>query len=168
MPPCSSNHSIIQLFRKNMPPILKPGTHNQKLVPHQSLMRPFVLRLGNKRWKETEDEKKEQNVAAAASNSGIWFRIFVCYRRAEIDMERGRGGKKDRREKRHRAVWACPLFACLSIFSISSAAAHPTTGRQISTEPRPRQNLQIRTYVTDMNIFQHMHTEGSLSFQLFS
>lgn len=98
MPPCSTNHSVTQLFIKSVPPILKPGAHNQMLVPHQSTDETTCSPPGNKTWKETDEGNKELNVATAASKSGICYRIFVCYRRAEIDMERGWERKKRGRE----------------------------------------------------------------------
>ena len=160
MPPCSTNRSVTQLFIKSVPPILKPGAHNQMLVPHQSTDETTCSPPGNKTWKETDEGNKELNVATAASKSGICYRIFVCYRRAEIDMERGWEKKKKEGE---RAVWTCLLFAGLSRFSINSAATHPTTGGQLSVEPRLRQNLQIHWHVTNMNI-SHQR-DGSLFLQ---
>lgn len=70
-----------------------------------------------------------------------------------------REGEREKKEG-ERAVWTCLLFAGLSRFSINSAATHPTTGGQLSVEPRLRQNLQIHSHVTNMNI-SHQR-DGSL------
>ena len=151
MPPSSTNRSVTQLFIKSVPPMLKPGAHNQMLVPDQSADETTCSPSGNKTWKETDEGNKEPNVATAASKSGICYHIFVSYRRVEIDMER----EWEKKKKRERE-----LFAGLSRFSINSAATHPMTGGRLSIEPRLRQNLQIHSHVTNMNI-SHQR-DGSL------
>lgn len=71
MPLCSNNRGVSQLFKGNMPPMLKPVTHNQMLMPHQSLMRPFVLILGMRDETGEKMEIKNKNIASDASNSGF-------------------------------------------------------------------------------------------------
>lgn len=167
MPPCSTNRRVTQLFRKSMPPTLKPGTHNQTLVPQQSLMRPFVLSLGTRDEKRQKAERKNKMLPLLPVIQGFDFAsLYVISGRRSRWREGKR--KKETREKRERAVWTCCglLFACLSLFSINSAAAQPTSGGQLCTEPRLWQNLQIHTRVIDMNISQQR--EGSLSLQQFS
>lgn len=89
-------------------PCLSLSPTTRSLYLSRVLMRPFVLILGTRDEKSQKMEIKNKSVASDASNSGIWFRIFVRYHKAEIDVERGRGGEGGREM---RAVWACLLFA---------------------------------------------------------
>lgn len=150
-----------------MPPILKPGTHNQMLVPHQSLMRPFVLSLGTGDEKRQTKERKNWMLPLLPVNRGFDI-ASLCYRGVEINMETVREKKKRNEKKRERAVWACLLFGYLSLFSINSAAHHLTSGGQLSTEPRLKQSLQIYTYVINMNMDHFTSSCTSLTHMMFT
>lgn len=137
-----------------MPPILKLGTHNDTLVPHQSLMRPLVVGLGTGDEKRQKTQRKNKMLPLLPVIQGFDFASLCVIAGWRSTWREGK--TKTKRERRERAVWACPLFVRLSHFSINSAATHPTTG-QLSTEPRLQWDLQ-----THMQMVQHINAEGSL------
>lgn len=130
MPPCSTNRSVIQLFKENMPPILTPGTHNQKLVHHQPLMRPFVLSLGTRDEKRLKTGRKKWMLPLLPEILGF---DFASYHGAQIDMERGRekGGKRETEQ--------CGHARCLLVYLSCPSTLQQLTqqgGGLLPTEPR--------------------------------
>lgn len=118
MPPCSANRSTKQLLTKSMPPTLEPATHNQMLVPTQSLMRPFVLSPCTRDEKRLTTERKKWMLPLRQRfDIATW-----CYRGVEIYMESGREINEERKE-REQCGHACCLLVYLSASSTQQQLA---------------------------------------------
>lgn len=120
MPPCSANRSTKQLLTKSMPPTLKPATHNQMLVPTQSLMRPFVLSPCTRDEKRLTTERKKWMLPLRQRfDIATW-----CYRGAEIYMESGREINEERKEREQCG------HACCSLVYLSASSTQQQLAQQ--------------------------------------
>lgn len=144
MPPCSTNRNVTQLFRKNMPPILKPGTHNQTFEPHQSLMRPFVLSLGTRDEKRQKTERKKMSpllpVIQGFDFASLCF--ITRWRSTEREDKRQKG-------KREKTEWEqCGHARCLLVYHSSLSSLRQLIQQQKDSFPLNQGSDKTHTPLT--------------------
>lgn len=162
MPPCSTNRSTIQRACHSF---LRLALTTRCLCLYPEPDETICSRPGNKRWKERDDWKKKLNVAATGGKSRIWYRIFVLSQGGDRHGERAREEKRRGRNEREREQ--CGHACCLLVY-LSSPSSHPTTGGQLSTEPRLPQKLHTHTHTHVMNMKTSQQRGRSLYFQLLT
>lgn len=157
MPPCSANRNVTQLFRKNMPPVLKPGTHNQMFEPHQSLMRPFVLSLGTRDQKRQKTERKKMSPLLPVIQ-GFDF-ASLCFITRQRSTEREDNRQKGKRERTVQEQ--CGHARCLLVYHSPSSALQQLIQQQKDSFPLNQGSNKTHTH-------RRPELLSKLSFQLYA
>lgn len=131
-PPCSTNRSVTKLFRKNMPPILKPGTRYQKLLAHQSPMRPFVLSLSSRDERRQKTERKSRMLPLLPVIQGFDFASLCVIAGQRSTWREGRR-KKEKGEKKETEQ--CGHARCLLVYLSSPSTLQQLTQQREDSFP---------------------------------
>lgn len=133
-----------------MPSILKPGTHNQSLVPHQNLMRPLVVGLGTRDEKRQKTERKNRMLLLLPVIQGFDFASLCVIAGWRSTWREGK--RKKEREQ-------CGHARCLLAYLSSPSTLQQLTQQQEDSFPLNQACSEI--FKAHMHMAQHIHAERS-------